>query len=481
MKHHTFSFLAEAAQRWSDDIAVIEADRKISFFELFNAANAIAASLSTLSGLDGKGIGLMCGNSSHFVSALFGCSATGAVVMPVLPGTKPAEIENLFKESGIRFLLAQKKSMLNFSSSIEQRNIGYDFVLYIFKDIIPLEITSIFPGAAFIRPSSGTTGKSKGVVISHQAVFERTQAANDGLKLDHQSRILWVMPMAFHFVVSILLYVRYGACIIINDDFTAASMIGNANRNQATLLYASPLHYRLLAAEDGDKKFLTLKTAVSTSAGLEPSVSAAFFEKYGLPVSQAYGIIEIGLPFLNTSASPKRSGSIGCALPQYRAAILDENLNELPRGEQGAFAVSGPGMFSGYLWPVKQGKEILSGPWFLTGDIAAMDQDGYVFIKGRSKSMINVSGNKVFPEEVEAVLKMHEGVDEVRVYGGMHPVTGELVQAEIILHPGYLIQAEDLISMCREHLAPYQVPQRIFFVNDIAKTGTGKVSRKKIS
>src|SRR4030095_1487883 len=97
--------------------------------------------------------------------------------------------------------------------------------------------------------------------------------------------------------------------------------------------------------------------------------------------------------------------SIGKVLPSYKAAVLDGELKTLPPGNQGSFAIQGPGMFSGYLWPVKQISEVLTDGWFLTGDIAEMDSEGFVFIRGRSKSMINVSGNKVFPEEVEAILK----------------------------------------------------------------------------
>ena len=397
--------------------------------------------------------------------------------MPVLPGTKVSEIENVLTTSSINFLLVEKGNAFTFSKTAEKIDLSTEFDFYIFTGLPSKSVDNIFPGAAFIRPSSGTTGSSKGVVISHRAVFERTEAANDGLELNEESLMLWVLPMAFHFVVSVLLYVRYGMCMIICDHFTAISMLEYANHYKATHLYASPLHFRLLASDTSGMKFETLTTAISTSALLEPSVSVEFFERYRIPVVQAYGIIEIGLPFINGDKNISRSESIGKALPKYSAAILDNKMKEVPRGMEGAFAIKGPGMFSGYLWPIQKIDEVLVDTWFLTGDIAVMDDDGFVFIRGRIKSMINVSGNKVFPEEVEAVLKMHPAIEDARVYGGRHPLTGELVEAEVMLKPSFSKDAEEIISFCREYLMSYKIPQRIIFVREINKTPTGKIRR----
>lgn len=477
MSKHVFSILEEASAKWSDRPAIIEGGENISFADLHESALLLCNKMESATDFRGKAIGFLCGNSSSFVSGLFACAKAGGIAMPVLPGTQGNELEHLFHQASINVLIAEKGNSFSFSAGVEKIDLNKEFDLYIFHQIKSKNIDDVFPGAAFIRPSSGTTGNSKGVVISHRAVFERTAAANNGLMLNENDVMLWVLPMAFHFVVSVLLYIRYGVCMIISDHFTAAAIVTNANLYHATHLYASPLHYRLLAAEKSDNKFNTLKKAISTSALLEPAVSKAFFDKYGIPVSQAYGIIEIGLPFINNERENSKSESIGKALPEYSAAILDEHGRALPIGSRGAFAIKGPGMFSGYLWPVVSLEEVLADSWFLTGDIAEMDKDGFVFIKGRTKSMINVSGNKVFPEEVEAVLKLHPEVEESRVYGGKHPVTGELVEAEIVLKPMAKPNAEEIISFCRKHLLSYKIPQRIFFVDEIRKTKTGKISR----
>jgi long-chain acyl-CoA synthetase len=477
MKFQVFTFLEEAAAKWQNKTAVYDNGKAISFNALHTSAFRLCAAIEAVKDLRGKGIGFVCRNGSRFISGLFACAKAGMVVMPVLHGTRPTEIEMLLRESSIGALLAEKENKFSFLSPFERHRVSDDFDLYIFPKAETLKINNLFPGSAFIRPSSGTTGASKGVVISHEAVFERTAAANEGLRLNDESRVLWLLPMAFHFVVSVILYMRYGTSMVICEDFTAESIVGLANRFKATHLYASPLHFRLLAAEENMLKFETLQTAISTSAQLESSVSKTFFQKYNIGASQAYGIIEIGLPFINNEKDNSRHESIGKVLPSYQAAILDENFQSLPPGNQGSLAIRGPGMFSGYLWPLKAISEVLADGWFLTGDIAEMDDEGFVFIRGRSKSMINVSGNKVFPEEVESLLNMHPDVSDARVYGGSHPITGEIVEAEIVLRPSAEKNPEKLISFCRERLLSYKVPQRIFFVEKISKTQTGKTRR----
>jgi long-chain acyl-CoA synthetase len=477
MKFQVFTFLEEAAARWQNKTAVYENGKAVSFNALHTSAFRLCAAIEAVADLKGKGIAFVCKNGSRFISGLFASAKAGMIVMPVLHGTQSTEIEMLLRESSIGALLTEKENQFTFLSPYVKHRVADQFDLYIFTKAEAQNINILFPGAAFIRPSSGTTGASKGVVISHEAVFERTAAANEGLKLSDESRVLWVLPMAFHFVVSVILYIRYGTSIVVCNDFTSETIVRMANRYKATHLYASPLHFRLIASEKDGLKFETLQTAISTSAQLEQAVSKTFFEKYGISPSQAYGIIEIGLPFINNEKNNNRSESIGKVLPAYKAAILDTNLKSLPASEQGSFAIQGPGMFSGYLWPVKNISEVLADGWFLTGDIAEMDNEGFVFIRGRSKSMINVSGNKVFPEEVESILNIHPDVSDARVYGGLHPVTGEIVEAEVVLKPSVEKNSEKIISFCREHLLSYKVPQRIFFVEEINKTQTGKTRR----
>ena len=164
----------------------------------------------------------------------------------------------------------------------------------------------------------------------------------------------------------------------------------------------------------------------------------------------------------------------------YKVAILDDDGAALETGRVGHLAVQGPGMFSAYLDPFSRREEVLINGWFLTGDIASQEIDGTVTVRGRKNSMINVCGEKVFPEEVENVLNEHWRVAESFVYGASHPRMGETVHAQVVLGEGDKLLAEELIDYAGTKLSPFKVPQQIFFVEQIEKTQSGKAYRQSV-
>ncbi|MFZ1688740.1 MAG: fatty acid--CoA ligase family protein, partial [Flavobacteriales bacterium] len=269
----------------------------------------------------------------------------------------------------------------------------------------------------------------------------------------------------------------FGATIVLSDDLTAASIIEAAEVSGARMLYASPMHIRLLASDAGTTSLGPLERIISTSAGLPIELCQKFQRKFGRPVCQAFGIIEVGLPIINLRSAVEHPEAIGHALPDFTVGILDDDLKEVPDGGLGQLAIAGPGMFDGYLQPPTLRVEVLRKGWFLTGDLATRSGDGLITIAGRSKSVINVAGNKVFPEEVEAVLSAHPSVVACQVVGGKHPLLGEVVEADVVLIQGIDGDVEELISHCRKSLTVHKLPQRIRFVDQLPMTATGKVKR----
>jgi acyl-CoA synthetase (AMP-forming)/AMP-acid ligase II len=168
---------------------------------------------------------------------------------------------------------------------------------------------------------------------------------------------------------------------------------------------------------------------------------------------------------------------VGYALPSYEVAILDENYQALPAESIGLLGVKGPGMFDGYLSPPKARAAFLKAGWFITGDLASMQQDGLIEIKGRAKNVINVSGNKVFPNEVEEVINQFDKVVTSKVYGQQHPLMGEIVTADVVLKEKTDFDQEELIRYCRQMLSSFKVPQRIRVVDQIEMTASGKIKR----
>jgi acyl-coenzyme A synthetase/AMP-(fatty) acid ligase len=221
----------------------------------------------------------------------------------------------------------------------------------------------------------------------------------------------------------------------------------------------------------------SLKKVISTSAAIALDVCKAFKERFKLDVSQAYGIIEIGLPILNYTKSAQHPEAVGYAQPGYIVDILDENNTPLPNGSIGNLGIKGPGMFDAYLLPPTLSKDVLQNGYFLTADYASKRDDGLIKVEGRSKSVINISGLKVFPEEVEAVLEMIPEIKQARISSSPHPLLGQIIGAEVVLNEGAKIDVEDVLTWCKKRLSAFKAPQRLKIVDSLPMTGSGKLQR----
>jgi len=434
-----------SAATWPHQPAIIDEYGTLDYHTLSQQINRVQQQLLKLGVGPGQGIGVMGQNSRSFIICAFAVLGCGATVLPISHKLKQTELNSLLRDaplyavifddnstsaigpSGIQIDIDNAPSMHFTTTKADQNKPFIDFV----------------PNPAFVRFSSGTTGSTKGVILTHDAVFERIAAANRVLKLSADDAVVWVLQMAFHFFVSIVLYLRYGVTIIICPDSYPETVVDWANLYNGTLLYAAPLHYRLLAARTAGVRFKTLKLAISTSASLPRNTSESFYNRYRIPITQAFGIIEVGLPF-----------------------------------KIGQLAVRGPGMFAAYLNPPRLRSDVLCDGWFLTGDIAKQDKSGNIVIVGRCKSMINIGGNKVSPEEVEEVLNQYPNVAVSKVISQSHSQLGEIVHADIVLRePAQNADIEEIIAYCRSCLTSFKVPQSITFTEAIKETSSGKIRR----
>jgi long-chain acyl-CoA synthetase len=277
------------------------------------------------------------------------------------------------------------------------------------------------------------------------------------------------------------LYLSAGASIVLSPGFPAERIINAVEKEKATILYASPFHYALLAADISSRKMSTIRMAISSTVALPESVYIDFQNRFGLTIRQAYGIIETGLVCVNTELPLEKRTSVGCVVPGYEVEI--RNIEQSGENDPtcGRIFVKGPGFFDAYFSPFRSAGQILDNGWFDTGDIGRVDSEGYVYILGRYKEIINVAGMKVFPQEVEQVLDEHPAVGESHVFSQDNSRYGETVVAEVRLFSAEsrIIESE-LRSYCRSRLASYKVPETIRFVESIAKTVvTSKIIRKR--
>jgi long-chain acyl-CoA synthetase len=448
--------------------AVIDGDKIVTYAQLFEAIDKTALELNKLGVARFDRVALLCEDSLDYIIMSLAVLKLYAVIVPVPFASAQDEINTLLKDIKINFLIFEQNSY----PQKHAQEIGKKlFIIKLkAKGRVPRDFYKINP--AFIRFSSGTTGTNKGVVLSHKSIVERTEAANRGLKIKPGEQIIWVLSMSFHFVVTILLFLRRGATIILSSRNFPQDLLHNLNRYPATFIYASPLHYHLLSCLNIPKKSLArVRLAISTAIKLPAEIAEKFSQKFGFQLAESYGIIEIGLPFTNTSGKIAKRGSVGKILSVYKIKILNQDTQGV-----GEIYIKGKGMFDAYFYPWRSRKKALVNGWFNTGDLGRLDQDGFLFISGRHKQVINFNGMKIFPFEVESLLNTHPLVKESLVYGKRHPEYGQLPVAKIVLkNNAAALNPGTLRKFCYQHLASYKVPKEFEFVDCLPKTVSGKL------
>lgn len=449
-----------------------------TYGELLARADAIAAKLGPLLHGPAPRVALLCPNGPDYVALALGILRAGGCLVPLAGELAVPERAAQLALTAPQVMLAAGPDTWLPGPGVAEAIAGTRF------SWCALGITAAFPedrlaalNPAFVRFSSGTTGDSKGVVLGHETLFARARSANRRLEITSADRVLWTLPMAHHFAVSIMLYLLEGAGTVLEDSHLAGDLLTTARAHGATVFYGSPFHLALLAAEDSGRAWPTLRLAVSTAFALPEATAIAFERRYGVWPAQGFGIIEAGLPLLNTDAARAKPLSVGrpddCAL-----RLRDERGADVPPGEIGELWLRGPGMFDAYLAPWCERAAATDGGWFATGDLASQDERGHVFLRGRRKSVINFAGIKFFSEEVEAVLDTHPAVRESRVSGEPHERWGAVAVAEIVARDATEPpSAAALAKHCRERLAAYKVPARFRMVAELPRTASGKLRR----
>ena len=469
--HIVRAIFRETAAR-AESPALIEGSRSVSYGGLAQAVARLAAELERRGVRPLDRVAFLCADSVDYVLLSLAILSLDAAIVPISPGLMSDECAALLEHLDVRHFLADAAVAPDPAAGEVFR--APDLVRT-FR-LQPRELRRPLPAGyadlrpAFIRFSSGTTGASKGVVLSHETILDRTDAANAGLRIVPGDVVGWVLSMSFHFVVTILLFLRKGATIVLCGDPLPQALIQALRTHPLTVLYASPIHYRLLAeAPDlSPAVFQSLRLAVSTAIQLPETIARRFHERFGRPLAEAYGIIEVGLPFIHAPAAGAYDGRLGRPLPAYEIRLADH----------GEVLIRGQGLFDAYFSPWQPRAEIAPEGWFRTGDLGEIAPDGSLRLLGRCKAVVNFSGMKIFPQEVEAVLNRFPAVAEALVYGEPHPEFGQLPQARLVLKPDAPpLDLRALRAFCRTQLAPHKIPKAFEVVAALPKTASGKLRR----
>ncbi len=475
--------LIEEISRRNDPaaLAIASGERRVTYGDLFAGARLIAALLEERNDTGRIArIGLQCPNGVSYIILSMGILLSGACLVPLAEELADAERAEIAGTTALDFILAADELPWHGPEIpvTSAETDGTAWKLYRRAPARPAfpeaEFQTLNP--AFIRFSSGTTGKSKGVVLSHATLLARITAANEGLRIGPHDRVLWMLPMAHHFAVSIVLYLHAGATTVLEHSPLREDILAIAERHAATVIYGSPFHFAMLSGDRGDFTWPSLRLAVATAAALPESVAAAFDSRFGKPLHQGLGIIEAGLSVLNLDAAREKPASLGKPLPAYEVKLCGDEGLPVPEGQPGEFHVRGPGLLDAYLVPWEPAP--LQDGWFASGDLVRRDAEGHLFLVGRKKAVINVAGMKVFPEEVERVLDSHPSVSRSLVSGRTHPQMGQIPVAEIIpADPALPPKPVELQRHCRALLSAYKVPMQFKIVEALPMTASGKLRR----
>jgi len=425
-------------------------------------------------------VGLHCPGGAQYIAATYGAWTHDACVVPIPVELARPEKEEILRRVALDFVISPVATAAFLAPAVR----GGEVELWPGVAVYPVTRRREPPPAlaairaAFVRFTSGTTAAAKGVVLSHETILERVHAANAALQLGPADRVVWVLSMAYHFAVSIVAYLRFGAAIILPPNHFAAAVLEAARGRQGTMIYASPAHFAWLAAAPEAAPLPSLRLAVSTTAPLDGATAARFLARFGVPVTQALGIIEVGLPLVNIDHAADRPEALGKVLPGYRLRLADVGLG----AGVGEMQLSGKGLLDAYYDPWQPRSAVLADGWFRTGDVAEVGADGCVVLRGRTKDVISVLGMKFFPQEVEAVLTSHPAVEAACVLAVPDPRMGEAPHARVKLRPGADAEQarRDLAELCRRRLAAAKAPRDIAVVADLPRTASGKVLHRLV-
>jgi long-chain acyl-CoA synthetase len=470
-------------------IALVQKERSLTYEELFSRCDAIAATLRSClipepGCVDRLRVGVHYPSCLDYVPLALATLAAGGCFVPIPDELAEEEKRELMQRTALDAVVVIENAAAWVPAEAQrvgEFEVGGQKVL-IFRRAQP---EAAFPTAefealnpAFIRFSSGTTGKSKGVLLSHESLLQRITSANEGLQIGSGDRVLWVLPMAHHFAVSIVLYLYHGATTIIEETHLGEDLLRAGAEQKATVMYGSPVHYRQLVEAPYVAQWTTLRLAVATAAALDAATAQKFHTRFGFVLVQGLGIIELGLPVLNLAGAQTAPEALGLPLPAYQALLKDDAGQEPAQGEPGEICLRGPGMFDAYLDPWLPCAQVVDADgWFATGDLGRRDEAGRIYICGRKKTLINVGGMKVFPEEVEAVLDSHPKVQRALVEARLHPLYGEVPVARYIASPEGAPTTMEIRNHCRAKLAGYKIPLMFSVVTELPLTASGKLKR----
>lgn len=520
--------LAGAARTIPDHPALIFQGYEMNYRELNDAVDTMAAAFFAFGIRKGDRIALLMPNTIPLVIAHFAALRLGAVTVMNNPLYTDRELVHQFNDSGARLLVTLDilaDRMANLLPQTDLRQIVYASI----GDYLPLPKKLLFPFvgkkkglAATVRPNplvirwkdalsyakkgfpdpmltmedlavlqytGGTTGPSKGAMLSHGNLSYQAQqlAAWFPESPFGEERFLGALPFFHIFGLSVVMQyaISIGAAIILVPRPTTDALLENIERHRPTFAFMVPTMYiGLLQHPDIEQADLTsINGCFSGSAPLPLEVIQEFEARTGAKIVEGFGMTETSpVTHIQPFGGLRKAGSVGIPLPDTRIRLVDpaDGKTDVPSGEEGEMLVAGPQVMQGYHGKPEETENVFVDGWLRTGDMARMDSDGYFYIVDRIKDVIKINAISVFPREIDEVLHEHPKIQEACTIGIPHPVQGEVPKAFIVVKSGQTLREEDVVAWCSVRLARFKVPRNIAFTDALPKSAVGKILRRQL-
>ncbi|MDM5328190.1 long-chain fatty acid--CoA ligase [Neobacillus sp. CF12] len=507
-----FDLLQQAATIHGEKPALTFYERSWSYKETRAISEWLAASLYRIGFQKGDSLGIMLPNCPHYIFSLFAVFRLGGIAVQVNPMYVEREIEYAVNDSDAKYMVVfeafyQKVKEVQPKTSLEKIIVvGFggtrvklaegdiyfdDFLTH--DNVIPEIPINIEEDVAILQYTGGTTGVSKGVMLTHQnllaniiQVCDFTYNAVD--EKPENFKIISVLPMFHVYGLSCnaLSAIRIGCNQLILPRFDVNELIELINKEKPfqliavpTMIFALNSHPQLEESAIKDIYYLS-----SGGAPLPVEQVKSFEKRVGIRLADGYGLSETAPSAISTPPFlPRKLGSVGIPIPGTEARIVkvtEEGYVNVPVGEAGELILRGPQVMKGYWKRPSDTQLVIRDGWLFTGDIAKMDEDGYFYILDRKKDMIIASGYNVYPREIEEIIYQHVAVEEAIVVGKPDSYRGETVKAFVKLKAGASVTPEQLIEYAKQYLAPYKVPKEIEFLSDLPKSSVGKLLRRML-
>ncbi|MDR3588186.1 MAG: long-chain-fatty-acid--CoA ligase [Negativicutes bacterium] len=472
----------------SDDIFV-HGPADVTYSQLKRAVECYRDYLYHAGVRSGENVGVLIRNSPAFVYAYMAIASLGAVVVPINYQLTAREVAYIVTDAGMRHLVTTGRIELE----AELKSYGYlpEVTQHFCAGIEaysstegpvapPLDATISENQPCTIIYTSGTTGNPKGAVLTHRNLVSDADCYSRAMPVYAKDNILCILPL-YHclaWTCIILCALQHKASVTILDTVVPKEVVEAIKRYGVTVMYGVPSVYMLLLknAEAGD--LAGMRLLMSGGAPLPQQVAEDFERKFGIEITEGYGLSEAA-PVVATN--PQYRGkhlSIGLPVPGVETRIFSPREEELPPGEVGELVVRGPNVMKGYYNLPEETARALRGGWLHTGDMAYRDEDGYLFIVDRLKDMIITHGENIYPREIEEVLYTFPGVREAAVIGVSEGLRGQAACAYVVLKEGQALAKRELKDFLRGKLAPYKIPRDFIQVDSLPKNQAGKIMKR---